>query len=72
MELTQAFKTAQQAYFADFIVKEVLADCFYRTKEWTIQINEIYPNAENIDDAITSDYPALRPMMRCSSSIVTS
>lgn len=48
VELIQAFETAQQAYFADFIVKGVLADCFYGTKEWTIQTNEIYPKAQNI------------------------
>lgn len=48
IELIKEFKTIQETHFAGFSVKAILADCFYGTKQWTIELNNIYPNTQII------------------------
>lgn len=48
IELIKAFRSAQKLYFPDFQVKAILADCFYGTKQWTTELEEVYPNLQLI------------------------
>lgn len=48
IELIKDFKRIQEGHFAAFSVKAILADCFYGTKQWTTELNDIYPNAQII------------------------
>ena len=48
IDLVGEFKAIHQKHFPTFVVKSILADCFYGTKQWVIELRMIYPDTQII------------------------